>query len=518
MTKNSAHKSIHGVNPQTGEILPEAYPVADEKSLNATCLAAANAAPACAVLLPREKAALLRAIADNIMALGDDLIALTGKETGLPEARLVGERGRTVNQLRMFADLVEEGSWVDARIDLADPDREPLPKPDVRSMLRPIGPVAVFGASNFPLAFSAGGGDTASALAAGNPVVVKAHPAHPGTSALVAGAIERAVASTSLPAGAFGLLQSGEPDLAVALVRHSAIKAVGFTGSLRAGRALFDAAAGRPDPIPVYAEMGSINPVVVLSDALATRADSIAQGLSQSMTMGVGQFCTQPGVVMVEGDAAAFTDALVEALKPMDAGTMLTVGLNENYQRGLDRLQATNGVEPALRKDADPGPGGSQAAAAVLTCDQDTFLEHPELSDEVFGPATLVVSCRDRDSIVRVVNELPGQLTATVHGTDAELTSASPLLEVMGQIAGRLIINGFPTGVEVCNAMHHGGPYPATTEVRSTSVGTAAISRYARPLCYQNFSDALLPQELQNANPLGIWRLVDGKRSREPIA
>ena len=518
MTKKSLDEGLHAVNPQTGEILPESHPVADENSLNTTCLAAASAASDFAATSPNERGALLRAIADNIESLGDDLIALTGEETGLPEVRLVGERGRTVGQLRMFADLVDEGSWVDARIDLAIPDREPLPKPDVRSMMRPVGPVVVFGASNFPLAFSVAGGDTASALAAGNPVVVKAHPAHPGTSALVAGAIERAVKSTSLPAGVFGLLQSADPKIALTLVRHPAIKAVGFTGSLQAGRALFDAASARPDPIPVYAEMGSINPVVVLPDALATRADSIAQGLSQSMTMGVGQFCTQPGVVMVEGDSTTLTKALVAALKPVEPGTMLTNGLNDNYQRGLDRLQTVDGVEPVLRKDGDRGPGGSKAAAAVLTCDEETFLNHPELSDEVFGPATLIVSCKDRESVVRLVGELPGQLTATVHGTDADLTSASTLLDMMGQIAGRLIINGFPTGVEVCNAMHHGGPYPATTEVRSTSVGTAAVGRYARPLCYQNFSDSILPQELQNANPLGIWRLVDGKRSREPIA
>ena len=517
MTKNSPGESLHAVNPQTGEVLADSFPAAGESTVNTACMAAADAAPVFAASLPQERAALLRAIADNIMALGDELIDLTGKETGLPEARLIGERGRTVGQLRMFADLVDEASWVDARIDLANPDREPLPKPDVRSMLRPIGPVAVFGASNFPLAFSVAGGDTASALAAGNPVVVKAHPAHPGTSALIAGAVERAVESASLPPGVFGLLHSREPEISLSLVRHPAIKAVGFTGSLRAGRALFDAAAARPDPIPVYAEMGSVNPIVVLPDALATRVKSLAQGLSQSMTMGVGQFCTQPGIVVVEGDADALTDALVAALEPMEAGTMLTAGLNENYRKGLDRLLATKGVEPALHKDSDAGPGGSLATAAVLTCDHNTFMNHPELSDEVFGPATLVVACKDRDSVIRLVCNLPGQLTATVHGTDTDMEDASSLLDTLGRMAGRLIINGFPTGVEVCNSIHHGGPYPATTEVRSTSVGTAAISRYARPLCYQSFSDGLLPKELQNANPLGIWRLVDGERSREPV-
>jgi NADP-dependent aldehyde dehydrogenase len=396
------------------------------------------------------------------------------------------------------------------------PDRKPLPKPDIRRLLIPIGPVAVFGASNFPLAFSVAGGDTASALAAGCPVVVKAHPAHPATSEIAARAVIDAAAAAGMPPGVFSLIQSTRNNVAIALVQHPHTRAVGFTGSLRAGRALFDAAARRPSPIPVYAEMGSVNPVFLLPAALAERAEAIAEGLAASVTLGVGQFCTNPG--MVVGVASESFDRFVRRLESLmrDArpGTMLYPALLRSYEAGVLRLSAVDGTT-IVRASAGGQGQESCALPALFDTTAQTFLQHPELSEEVFGPSTVVVRCGSREEMDAVARRLDGQLTATIHGTPADLTGHAWLVSILEDKAGRLIVNGFPTGVEVCEAMQHGGPYPATTDSRTTSVGTAAIHRFARPVAYQDFPQSSLPAELQDANPRGIWRLVDGAITKE---
>ncbi|HET9268667.1 MAG TPA: aldehyde dehydrogenase (NADP(+)) [Vicinamibacterales bacterium] len=464
-----------------------------------------------------QRAAFLDRIAEEIERVGD-LLDVAHTETALPAERLAGERARTAGQLRLFANLVREGSWVDARIDRALPDRKPLPKPDIRRMLIPIGPVAVFGASNFPLAFSVAGGDTASALAAGCPVVVKGHPAHPATSELAARAVSEAATAAGMPAGVFSLIQSTRNDVAIALVQHRHTKAVGFTGSLRAGRALFDAAARRPDPIPVYAEMGSINPVVLLPGALAERAEAIAEGLAASVTLGVGQFCTNPGVVIGVASEAfdRFVGRLDALIRQAHAGTMLYPALLDSYEAGVRRLSAVAGTT-MVRSSVEAAPA-SLARPSMFDTTAQTFLRHRELAEEVFGPSTVVVRCGSSDEVHTVVRSLEGQLTATIHGTPADLAAHAWLVSTLEQKAGRLIVNGFPTGVEVCASMQHGGPYPATTDSRSTSVGTAAIHRFARPVAYQNFPQASLPLELRDANPRGIWRLVDGTMTKDALS
>jgi NADP-dependent aldehyde dehydrogenase len=459
------------------------------------------------------RAAFLDRIAAAIES-SEDLIEAAHVETALPKQRLAGERARTASQLRMFATLVREGSWVDARVDRALPQRTPLPKPDIRRMLVPIGPVAVFGASNFPLAFSVAGGDTASALAAGCPVVVKAHPAHPATSEIAARAIIAAADASGIPSGVFSLLQSTRHDIARALVQHPAIKAVGFTGSLRAGRALFDAAAARPEPIPVYAEMGSVNPVFVLPGALAERSASLAEGLKDSVTLGVGQFCTNPGLTIGIGDATfdAFAEQLDTLMRGAPTGTMLTPAICRSYEAGVARLSGVEGVSTSRSSAAGQE---SHGLPSLFITDATVFLRHHEVGEEVFGPSTVVIRCRSRDELYDVAERLEGQLTATIHGTAADLAEHARLIPILEQKAGRLIVNAFPTGVEVCPSMQHGGPYPATTDSRSTSVGTAAIHRFARPVAYQNFPQSLLPAELQDDNPRAIWRLVDGALTKD---
>jgi NADP-dependent aldehyde dehydrogenase len=464
--------------------------------------------------LPAEaRAAFLDRIAAEIER-NDDLIEAAHVETALPRQRLAGERGRTAGQLRMFAALVREGSWVDARIDRALPQRTPLPRPDIRRMLIPIGPVAVFGASNFPLAFSVAGGDTASALAAGCPVVVKGHPAHPATSEIAARAIIAAAGASAVPAGVFSLLHSTRNEIALVLVRHPQLKAVGFTGSLRAGCALFDAAAARPEPIPVYAEMGSVNPVFVLPHALAERAASIAEGLRDSVTLGVGQFCTNPGLTI--GISGGRFDGFVRQLEALisaaPAGTMLTPAICRSYEAGVARLSGIEGV--SVTRSSAPAQD-AEALPSLLVTDAAVFLRHRDVGGEVFGPSTVAIACRSREQLEAVARHLEGQLTATIHGTPSDLEEYASLVSILEDKAGRLIVNGFPTGVEVCASMQHGGPYPATTDSRSTSVGTAAVNRFARPIAYQNFPQSLLPLELQDANPRRIWRLVDGELTKD---
>jgi alpha-ketoglutaric semialdehyde dehydrogenase len=461
-----------------------------------------------------QRARFLDCIAEEVEHVGD-LVNVANLETALPPERLAGERARTTGQLRMFASLVREGSWVDARIDRAVPDRRPLPKPDIRRMLIPIGPVAVFGASNFPLAFSVAGGDTASALAAGCPVVVKAHPAHPATSELAARAIIKAAKAAGMPPGVFSLIQSTRNDVATALVQHRQTRAVGFTGSLRAGRALFDAAARRPDPIPVYAEMGSVNPVFLLPEALAERAEAIADGLAASVMLGVGQFCTNPGLVVAVGTRSfdRFVRRLEDLIRAAQPGTMLYPAILQSYEAGVRRLSALEGMSTVRASIGDAGQD-ARARPSLFDTTAQTFMRHRELAEEVFGPSTVVVRCGSCDEMAAVARGLEGQLTATIHGTPADLAEHAWLVSILENRAGRLVVNAFPTGVEVCASMQHGGPYPATTDSRTTSVGSAAIVRFVRPVAYQNFPPSSLPVELQDANPRGIWRLVDGEMTK----
>ncbi|MGD0993170.1 MAG: aldehyde dehydrogenase (NADP(+)) [Gemmatimonadales bacterium] len=507
--------AFRAVDPATGAALEPAFREGDAVLADRALAATEAVFPAYARTTPSERAAFLRAIAEEVLGLGEALLQRAHAETGLPAARLEGERARTVTQLRLFADHIEEGSWVEARIDPGDPSRSPAPKPDLRRMLVPLGPVVVFAASNFPFAFSVAGGDTEAALAAGCPIVCKAHPGHPGTAELTAAAIYRAARARGIPAGVFSLLHGWGHEVGLALVRHPLTRAVGFTGSLRAGRALFDAAAARPDPIPVYAEMGSVNPVFLLPSAVAERGEAIARDLAQSITLGVGQYCTNPGVVLGVGGPHfdRLVRALAERLRSAPAGVMLYDRLSEAYAAGVARSKS-RGAE--LLASA-PAAGKTCGAPALLATDVAHFLADGALREEVFGPSSIVVTARDVGELVRVADALEGQLTASIHGTAAELEAGAPLVEALRRKVGRLIFNGFPTGVEVGHAMQHGGPYPATTDARTTSVGTASIARFARPVCWQDFPDAALPPALRNRNVLGIWRRVDGAITREDV-
>ena len=497
-------------NPWTGEPFGAEFVEATEAMVDRALVAAEGAFEPYRAAAPSARAAFLRRIGDEIVALGDELLELASAETALPPGRLTGERGRTVGQLRMFAERVEEGSWVEARIDPAQPERAPAARPDIRRMLIPLGPVGVFGASNFPLAFSVAGGDTASALAAGCPVVFKAHPAHPGTSALVGDAIARAAAASGMPEGVFSLLQGAGHEVGLWLTRHPLTRAIGFTGSLRGGRALFDAAAARPEPIPVYAEMGSVNPVFLLPSAVAARAEALGEGLAGSITMGVGQFCTNPGVLVGLRDPALdrLTATLSERVAAAPAAAMLYPAIGEGYRAAVAGVRADEAVE--VLAEAAAGGEGALGRPIVFTTSARSFLEHSHLQDEIFGPASLLVTAETPAELEEVARGLEGQLTASVQGTSEDLLRHAGLVRILERKVGRIIFNGFPTGVEVGHAMQHGGPYPATTDSRSTSVGSAAITRFARPVAYQDFPDAALPPELRDANPLGIWRLVDG--------
>ncbi len=441
-----------------------------------------------------ERAAFLNAIADEIEARGAAITEIGSQETGLPEARLEGERGRTTGQLRLFATHIEKGDYLDRRHDTALPDRQPLPRPDLKMVQRPTGPVAVFGASNFPLAFSVAGGDTASALAAGCPVVVKGHSAHPGTSELVAQAIAAAITKTGMPDGVFSLIQGGDRKVGQALVQHPMIRAVGFTGSLGGGRALFDLCAQRADPIPFFGELGSVNPMFALPEALKARGADIAKGWSGSLTMGAGQFCTNPGIcVVIDGpDADAFAEAATAALGGVDAQTMLTDGIADAYRSGRDRIAGTSGVQELLTSTCDL----RNATPYLFSTTGEQWLANEVLGEEVFGPLGLIVRVADVDEMVAMAKSLQGQLTATLHMDEADTDVAARLMPVIERKAGRLIANGYPTGVEVCDAMVHGGPYPASTNFGATSVGTLAIRRWLRPVSYQAMPDALLPGDL----------------------
>lgn len=496
-------------NPAERSHMEPDFHMVDRDEIDQACRLAGAAFDTFRATSDARRAHFLDSVAEQVLALGDALVERAMLETGLPRARIEGERARTVNQLRLFAGLLREGSWQDARIDPALQARTP-PRPDLRSRLIGVGPVAVFAASNFPLAFSVAGGDTASAFAAGCPVVLKAHSAHPGTSELVGRAIVRALELCGLPPGVFALLSGTGNGIGQALVAHPAIQAVGFTGSRSGGQALMAVAAARPQPIPVYAEMSSINPVFLLPQALAARATQIGRDFAASLVQGVGQFCTNPGLVLaLEGEGLdAFCAAATGALNGTQPATMLSAGIAASYRQGVDALQRHEVVTTLLRLEHE----AHQGHAALFRVTGEDFLARRELHAEVFGPASLLVVCRDLEQMCAIAEGLEGQLTAALHMQEDkdDIEAARQLLPTLERRAGRILVNGFGTGVEVTHAMVHGGPFPATADGRSTSVGSAAIFRFLRPVCYQNLPQALLPDALRDDNPLGIWRRRDG--------
>ncbi len=459
---------------------------------------------------PGNRAVFLETIAANIESLGDALIAKASEETNLPAARLTGERGRTTMQLRMFAQMLREGSWVEASIDTAIPDKAP-PKPDLRKMLLPLGPVVVFGASNFPFAYSTAGGDTASALAAGCPVVVKGHPAHLQTSIMVAEAIQKAIESCGMPANTFQHVIDSSFEAGKALVQDPNTTAVGFTGSFTGGKALYDYAAARKNPIPVFSEMGSINPVVFLPDTLEKNAESLAKQYAGSITLGMGQFCTNPGLLIaVASDALdQFLQKLAKEFEPVLPAKMLHKGIHKAYVEKMQAALNEKGVKLVAKANAVAGE--MEAQPSLATVDGTVFLNDPLLHEEVFGPYSLMVICKDMNELEAVWRSLAGQLTTTIMGTDKDLADYRSLLDIAPSIAGRIVFNGVPTGVEVCPSMMHGGPFPASTDSRFTAVGINGVKRWVRPVCYQNCPPALLPDALKEGNPLKIWRLVNNE-------
>lgn len=511
--------TYQATNPTTGAALEPVMTTASAAQVDAAVAAAQRAFLNYRHSSPQLRANFLRRCAEEIMALGDELLERVCAETGYPRGRAEGERARTCGQLNMFADLVAKGEHFDARIDTAQPERQPLPRPDLRYVNQALGPVVVFGASNFPLAFSVAGGDTASALAAGCPVLAKGHPSHPGTSELVAQAIARAAEAYELPAGVFSLLMGDGNQVGEQLVQAPAVKAVGFTGSYRGGMALYHLAAARPEPIPVFAEMGSINPVVLLPRALRASAATIAQQFVGSLTLGTGQFCVNPGLVLaIEGEELeTFIGAATEALTVVAAGVMLNAGICTTFADSVERYKAAEGVQLVACGQAVTDAEGHRAQACLLRTSAEHFLAQPDLHEEIFGPVSLIVTCKDVDQLLTVVTHLKGQLTATVHCAEGELADHQSLIDELTLRVGRLVINGFPTGVEVCPSMVHGGPFPASTDARFTSVGTAAIRRFLRPVCYQNYPEQLLPDALKNSNPLRLTRTVNGLPTSEPV-
>ncbi|MCJ8054467.1 aldehyde dehydrogenase (NADP(+)) [Shinella curvata] len=483
-TSSPAHGPAHDFAVGTVELVNRAAEAAEDAFLSYGYSSRAD------------RAAFLRAIADEIEARADAITEIGTQETGLPVARLQGERGRTTGQLRLFADHIEKGDFLDRRFDAALPDRQPAPRPEIRLIQRPIGPVAVFGASNFPLAFSTAGGDTAAALAAGCPVVVKGHSAHPGTGEIIAEAVLAAVKKTGVHPGVFSLIQGGNRQVGEAVVQHPLIKAVGFTGSLAGGRALFNLCAARPEPIPFFGELGSVNPMFVLPEAVKARAESLGQGWAGSLTMGAGQFCTNPGIAIVQdgADADRFTAAAVEALAKVAPQTMLTDGIAKAYQDGQARFEGRNTVKPLLTTEST----GRNALPNLFEISGDQFLADHALSEEVFGPLGLVVRVSSVDEMVKLARNFEGQLTATIHMDAGDLDDAKRLRPFLERKAGRVLVNGFPTGVEVVDSMVHGGPYPASTNFGATSVGTMSIRRFLRPVSYQNFPEGLLPEDFLN--------------------
>ncbi len=510
--RGSCRRKFRGVNPATAMPLETWFCEAGAKEVDLALKLADEAFDALQIVPATKIAALLERIAGRLESEGEGIIARAHQETALPLARLGSELTRAAGQARAFGALALDGSWAQARIDHANPGRLPLPKPDIRTVFMGVGPVAVFGASNFPLAISVAGTDTVAAFAARCPAVVKGHPAHPGTCELVARVISESIAWAGLPPGMFSMLQSSGYEAGLALVKHPLTAAVAFTGSLQGGRALFDAAASRPEPIPVYAEMGSVNPVFILPGAAAGRAEEIAEGFVRSLNMGTGQYCTSPGMVLgVAGPALdKFIRAAAARASEVPPASMLHAGIQKAYDRGTERLSSIPGVK--LAGAGAPQPAGPKAAVCkIFTADAGLIARRPELYEEVFGPSSIIYRCRSAAQMLEIARSMPGSLTATIHGTEPELLKQGELLRALERKAGRIVFNGFPTGLEPCASLHHGGPYPATTHSFFTSVGTAAIYRYVRPVCFQGFPDSSLPEELREKNPRPVRRLVDGE-------
>jgi NADP-dependent aldehyde dehydrogenase len=511
-------ETMEAINPVTGEVLLGKFHIATDIEINDVMYKAQEAFDTYRRFSGVRKAEFLEAIADEILALGDTLVRRACLETALPEGRIIGERGRTMNQLKLFAQVLREGSWTDAVIDTAQPDREPLPKPDIRKMSTPVGPVVVFSASNFPLAFSTAGGDTASALAAGNPVIMKAHPSHLGTNELVVDAIAAAAKKTGMPDGVFSSVQGNGFTIGQQLVKHSVTKSVAFTGSYAGGRALYDVAGQREEPIPVFAEMGSINPVLILPNKMDNESKELASTYAGSITVGTGQFCTNPGLLItVESEkTAAFIEELGKNIAATNPSTMLNAGIANNYESVKATALDQEGVEVLGQSNGEGSINSGCPAVAIVSAKD--FINKSTLQHEVFGPYSLVVRCANNAELDQVIAELKGQLTATVMGSDEDVKEYSNQIHQLSNVVGRLIFNGVPTGVEVTAAMQHGGPFPASTDGRFTSVGTDAIKRFVRPLAYQSAPQEFLPDELKDANPLGIWRKVDGElTNKQPL-
>ena len=510
-------KTYKTFNPQLNIENQTTFVEATSAEIEMACVLAEKAFHRYKTYSGKDKAVFLNAIADEILALDDELIQTYCSETGLPEGRAKGERGRTVGQMRSFAELVEEGSWVEATIDTAQPDREPMPKSDIRKLMVPLGPVVVFGASNFPLAYSTAGGDTAAALASGCPVIVKSHPMHAGTGELIASAIVKAAEKTGMPNGVFSNINSSGIDVGTQLVKDSRVKAVGFTGSIKGGRALYDLAAQREEPIPVFAEMGSINPVVILPEAIKNRGEALAKTYASSITLGTGQFCTNPGLILgIESDALShFINRLSEDIVSIEPSCMLHPNIIEAYENNKEKVLA----EPNLTVSANYNSEVKTnfAKQAVITVKGSTFLENPTLHHEVFGPFSIVVQCKNANQLELILSSLEGQLTGTVIADNHEASNYTEVISALQNRVGRIIYNGVPTGVEVCPSMVHGGPYPASTDSRFTAVGVDSIKRWVRPFSYQDWPNELLPNELRNENPLGISRRLNGKFTNQKV-
>ncbi len=513
----TGNKTYTTFNPQTNTENDTVFTEATNDEINQAVKLASSAFRTYKSMSGIKKAAFLNAIADEILALDMVLINRYCSETGLPEGRAKGERGRTVGQLRMFADLLLEGSWVEATIDTAQHNREPMPKSDIRKMLIPLGPVVVFGASNFPLAYSTAGGDTAAALASGCPVIVKSHPMHAGTGELVASAIVKAAQKTGMPEGVFSNLNSSGIEVGAQLVKHPGVKAVGFTGSIKGGRALYDLAAQREEPIPVFAEMGSINPVVILPEALKAKGSDWATTYASSITLGTGQFCTNPGLLLgIKGEnLSLFIDTLSQEIINIEPSCMLHPHILDAYE--ANRVKATSQADLKVVAEYKSSVQDNYAKQTVTTVSGDTFLNNTTLHHEVFGPYSIVVACSDANQLQNIISKLEGQLTGTIIATDSEIKTYPEIVSAMQNRVGRLIFNGVPTGVEVCPSMNHGGPYPASTDSRFTAVGIHSIKRWIRPFSYQDWPNDLLPDALKNENPLGISRLVNNTQTHDLI-
>jgi alpha-ketoglutaric semialdehyde dehydrogenase len=509
-------KTIKSFNPQLNMENPWDFIEATPEEMEHAVALADQAFSTYKHLSGKEKAVFLQAITYEILALGNELLDVYSLESGLPKGRAEGERDRMIGQLNSFVAMLIEGSWVKATIDTAMPDRLPVPKEDLRKMMIPIGPIVVFGPSNFPFAFSTAGGDTASALAAGCPVIVKSHSMHLATGEMVASAIIKAAKKTNMPEGVFSNLIGGIP-LGASLVKHPLVKGVGFTGSIKGGRALFDLAAQRPEPIPVFAEMGSINPVVFLPEALKKNSSKWAAAYARSITQGTGQFCTNPGLMLaIKGESLnQFTSQLSQEMEKIAPSCMLHPSVKNDFTNSKNKIQSQSGVSTAI--EYKESIAANYAPQTILTVNGDTFLKNETLHQEVFGPFSIIVQCDDMEQLLDILNKLDGQLTGTIIAEATEIQAHSAVIEALQNKVGRIIFNGVPTGVEVCPAMIHGGPYPASTDSRFTAVGIHAVDRWVRPFSYQNWPDQLLPEALQNANPLGIRRTINNLQTQSDI-